>query len=828
VARGRFRVLRVLVTLCVVGALLAAAGGIALYFALLRDLPDLAPLEDYRPALTSVVVDRDGQPIGEFYEHRRRITPLEELPNHLVQAFIAAEDDTFYEHAGVDYVSILRAAWANLRAGGETRQGASTITQQMVKQLLLTPERTYRRKLREMILARRIEQRVSKEQILFLYLNEIYFGAGAYGVGEAARTYFAKDVRTISVSEGALLAGLPKAPGRNSPYRNPERAEARRRYVIERLSEEGYIDPDTREAALAEIPELAAPPGESDFDVAAYFVEQVRRALVEKLGNETVLRGGLTVETTLDLKLQRAAMASVRGGLEDLDRRQGYSGPVRRIADDDREAELARLAEQNDLLSEDGELLAEFPEHESLLGMVVAVDKRASRARVAFAPGFFGTVALEEVSWARPRDLKTRAREVTDITEVFATGDVAHFRPAVAGDDSGEEELRVTLVQKPEAQAALLSFDVASGEVLAMVGGYDFAGSEFNRATQALRQPGSAFKPLIYAAALHHGYTPASVLYDRPVVYEDKTTGFVWRPENYGRRFLGPLTMSEALARSVNNATLHLLRDVGVSKVIRFARRLGIESPLTKDLSLALGSSPVTLLELTRAYGVLASSGRRVTPRFVRRVTDRDGEVLLQDLELAAEASATPSDPGADETVSFAGEDGEDESVAEDGDRLLTAQEAYLGARLVRSVVDHPRGTGRRARSLGRPLAGKTGTTNDQGDAWFIGFSPEVVTGVWVGFDSKKVLGVAETGGRAALPIWLEYMKAALSDRPVRDFPIPSGIVFARVDGKTGELADSGSETTSFLAFIAGTEPTRNRDSGTTTAEDRRRLRSDF
>ncbi|NNL84657.1 MAG: penicillin-binding protein, partial [Myxococcales bacterium] len=293
-ARGRFRVLRVLVTLFVVGALLAAAGGIALYFALLRDLPDLAPLEDYRPALTSVVLDRDGQPVGEFYEHRRRITPLEELPNHLIQAFIAAEDDTFYEHAGVDYVSILRAAWANLRAGGETRQGASTITQQMVKQLLLTPERTYRRKLREMILARRIEQRFSKEQILFLYLNEIYFGAGAYGVGEAARTYFAKDVRTISVSEAALLAGLPKAPGRNSPYRNPERAEARRRYVVERLAEEGYIDPETREVALAEIPELAAPPGESDFDVAAYFVEEVRRTLVEELGNETVLRGGLT------------------------------------------------------------------------------------------------------------------------------------------------------------------------------------------------------------------------------------------------------------------------------------------------------------------------------------------------------------------------------------------------------------------------------------------------------------------------------------------------------------------------------------------------------
>ncbi len=825
-ARGRFRVLRFLLIGCFAVGTLAVAGGIALYFVLLRDLPDLAPLEDYRPALTSVVLDRSGQTVGEFYEHRRRITPLAELPNHLIQAFVAAEDDTFYEHAGVDYVSIARAAWANLRAGGETRQGASTITQQMVKQLLLSPERTYRRKLREMILARRIEQRFSKDEILFLYLNEIYFGSGAYGVGEAARTYFAKDVRTITVSEAALLAGLPKAPGRNSPYRNPERAEARRRYVVERMFEEGYIDAATYAVAEAEQPELAAPPGESDFDVAAYFVEEVRRSLVEQLGNETVLRGGLTVETTLDLDLQRAAVGSVQGGLTQLDRRQGYAGPVRRVELADRDAELERLAQQNDLLSVEGELLAEFPEREALLGLVLGVDRRSQTAEIGFAPGFYGTAHLDDVAWARPRDLKTRARDMKAIAEIFSVGDVAHFRP-VPNPDEGDDALRVALVQTPEAQAALLSFDLESGEVLAMVGGYDFAASEFNRATQALRQPGSAFKPLIYAAALHHGYTPASILYDRPVVYEDKTTGFVWRPENYGRRFLGPLTMTEALARSVNNATIHLLRDVGVSKVIRFARQLGIESPLTKDLSLALGSSPVTLLELTRAYAVLAASGKRVTPRFVRRVLDRDGEVLLQNLELRAGGDPQAADRLDRETVAFAGD--ETDLTAPDGEgRILQEQEAYLAGRLVRAVVDHPRGTGRRARALGRPLGGKTGTTNDQGDAWFVGFSPEIVTGVWVGFDSKQVLGVSETGGRAALPIWLDYMKAALANRPVRDFAIPEGIVFARVDAKTGELASNRSEATDFLAFISGTEPRRDRTAGTTTAEDRRGLRSDF
>jgi penicillin-binding protein 1A len=424
---------------------------------------------------------------------------------------------------------------------------------------------------------------------------------------------------------------------------------------------------------------------------------------------------------------------------------------------------------------------------------------------------------------------------------------VARFLPqpdadAAAAED-GSPAVRVTLDQEPEVQGAVLCFDVNDGDVLALVGGRDFEESEFNRVVQARRQPGSAFKPIIYAAALGRDVTPASIIYDRPVVYDDPDSGFTWRPENYGRRFLGRLTLGEALARSVNNATIHLLKDVGIDYVMEFARRLGIEAPLERNLSLALGSNPVSLLELTRAYAVFPAGGREVKPRFIHRVLDREGEVLLEDVLLGEtpipEVAATgPEDKG---TGSGSGErELEPEApvaVAEGSEsapdalppgQLIAETHAYLATDLLRGVVNHPRGTGRRARSLGRPVAGKTGTTNDQGDAWFVGFSPDVATGVWVGYDEKRVLGRGETGGRAALPIWIDFMAAALSDRPARDFEVPEGIVFARVDTKTGQLASSQTETSLFQAFLEGTEPREQSTATTSTTDERRRLRLDF
>ncbi len=827
----------------------ALTGAVAFHLAFLRDLPDIESLDDYRPRLATRVLDRHGVQIGEFYNERRQLVAYEDVPPHVVDAFVAGEDSTFFEHAGIDYQSILRAAWVNLRAGG-VEQGASTITQQTVKTLLLTPERQLRRKVREMILARSLEQHLSKQEILYLYLNQIYFGSGAYGIGEAARTYFGKPVTELSVSEAALLAGLPKAPSRYSPFASPERAEGRRRYVLRRMREDDLIDEETYGEALAKPPLLAERRHPEQERAAAYFTEEVRRYLFEELGGDAVLNGGLVVETTLDAELQGAALAAVQRGLEDLDERQGYRGPLRHVARADFETELQRLAERNRLLPEEAASAPEagaaaapagsqpgdpeadpapvvpLPADRLLAGLVLSVDAKAQSARIGFGAGHEGRVELESVDWARPPEPSSPPRKVTSIDAVFREGDVALFAalPDEPLEDGEEPSLpAVTLRQAPIVQGALLSLEVESGDVLAMVGGYDFEESQFNRATQARRQPGSAFKPVIYAAALATGrYTPASVLFDRPVVYRDPLSGFVWRPQNYGRSFYGPITMRQALVRSVNNATVHLFRDVGVDFVIDFARRLGVESPLSRDLSLALGSSALSLLELTRAYAIFPAQGRRVMPVFVRRVLDGDGEVLLENVPLGGiPLAAEPVVPS--ELLDVAEAPLEESSLADE--LVIPAGQAYLATDLLRAVVSDPKGTGWRLRALRRPVAGKTGTTNDQGDAWFMGFSPNVVTGVWVGHDESQFLGWGETGSRAAAPIWVDFMAAALERRPMRDFSVPESIVFARIDRKTGLLADGSTQESVFQPFLAGTVPVETARTARTESEARDRLR---
>jgi len=884
------------ILLAAAGLLFAASigAGILFYLTFFRDLPDLRNIEDYQPALASRIYDRNGLVVGSFYEERRTLAPMTSIPRHVVQAFVAGEDSTFFTHAGIDYRSILRAAWVNLRAGGEIRQGASTITQQMVKGLLLTPERKFRRKIREMILARQIEQHFSKQEILYLYLNQIYFGHGAYGIREAARTYFGKDTLSLTVSEGALLAGLPKAPSRYSPFSSREEAEKRRRYVLTRMHEEGYLDKAGYAAALAELPALADVGFTRSDPAAAYFKEEVRRYLIDQLGAELVMRGGLTVETTLDIELQHAGVSALQQGLIDLDHRQGYRGPLRRVAALSLSDELHRLAEVNQLAPEEQPAMepttepttteptteptidaepSEKPDPAAwasarsaldkkggwLLGLVVAVDGETNTARVSFAPGIEGVVALEDVRWAREPDSSRRPYSVKSIDAVFVVGDVTRFS-ALAPEKQQEvpllepdtSPLRLTIHQVPEVQGALLSIDLASQEVLTMVGGYDFEKSQFNRATQARRQPGSAFKPIIeksqfnratqarrqpgsafkpiiYAASLAQDYTPATIVFDRPVVYTDEESGFIWRPRNYKRSFYGPITIREALARSVNNATVHLFRDVGVDFVIDYARKLGIESPLSRDLSLALGSSGVSLMEITRAYGVFAAGGRRVVPTFIRRVTDRDGKVLVEEVALGATGGEAIEETEVVEAVDAAtvvatpfGEE-----PPPDPNQVISPEEAFLATTLLQAVVEDPRGTGHRLRVLRTPLGGKTGTTNDQADAWFVGFSPDIATGVWVGHDETRFLGYGETGSRAAAPIWVAYMKAALRDRPKRNFPVPEGIEFARIDRKTGLLAQVGAEETVFQAFREGTVPTKTAASARSDSESRRELRLD-
>jgi penicillin-binding protein 1A len=894
---GGRRWLRLLLASLALLVLGGVAAMTAVYFAFLRDLPDLRTIADYRPSLASVVVDRHGKPIGEFFVERRRLTPMEQIPRHVVQAFVSGEDNTFFEHGGIDFRSILRAAWVNLLAGGEMKQGGSTITQQMVKGLLLSPEKKFRRKIREMILARRIEQHFSKEEILYLYLNQIYFGHGAYGVGDAARTYFGKEVSELSVSEGAQLAGLPKAPSKYSPFKAPQRAEQRRRYVLSRMHEDGAIDTPTFQAALADVPKLAEGPWQEDYAAAGYFTEEVRRHLFEVLGGDRVLAGGLRIETTLDADLQRAAVTALRAGLEALDHRQGYRGPLRRVDAKQIPETLEQLARENGLAppadQPEGEAEAEetpavsaapatpatrtaatpaappaseadpharlrerFEAQGPLTGVVLSVNDAKGSARIGFAPELSGEVKLEDVDWARPVNPEREPYTVSRIAEVFKRGDVVRFDlrppdappepPLAAAPASEDGELRVRLAQTPAVQGALLSFEAGSGDVVAFVGGYDFEKSEFNRVTQARRQPGSAFKPIIYGAALaqedaegHKRYTPASIIYDRPKVYTDQYTGLVWKPKNYGREFYGPITFRKALAKSINTAAVHLCDEVGIGEVIRYARRLGIESPIEPTLATALGTSGVSLLELTRAYAIFDNGGRRVVPRYIRRVTDRDGNVLLEKVALgtdfavaAAEAHAAAAEAEAEQPAEE-GEGSEAAAVAvarpperpSDPNQVIPPGDAYLMVDLLRAVVLE--GTGQKLRALGRPVAGKTGTTNDQYDAWFVGFSPDIATGVWVGHDVARFLGSGETGAKAAAPIWMDYMRAALAERPARDFAPPDSIVFARIDRESGLLAAHDGQDTVFQSFLAGTEPTQTADSQQATSEALQDLRED-
>jgi len=900
-----FRTAREFLRVTALLLILAAASGFWFYQQFLGDLPDLRGIEDYSPALTSLVLDRNGRLIAEFHEERRRLVPIGEIPRATQLAFVAAEDKSFFEHKGLDYSSILRAARANLLGGG-IKQGASTITQQTVKSLLLSPERTFRRKIREMVLARRIEEFFTKNEILYLYVNQIYFGHGAWGIGQAARDYFGKDVKDLSISESALLAGLPQRPSDYSPYRNPTSAERRRLYVLGRMLADGFIDEASYAEAVADPPEIRGHEDQDGLGNAEHFSEFVRRHLFDEIGGEAVLRDGLIIETTLDLELQRAAVAALRKGLEAHDHRQGYRGPLRQVESEALEAEILRLGEANaDLLVDESndpvvgvlvealgadraetdaatglgatdpaELAARegladlftptpsLPWDTPLEGIVVSVEPESQSARVAFGPGVEGRVDLKDVNWAREPNPKRRPRPVKRIEDIFAPGDVARFLrladhppPDKNEDESpaGEVPLpppaRLGLHQSPIVEGALLSFENGTGDVLAMVGGYDYRGSEFNRATQAKRQPGSAFKPFIYGAALEKGYTPVSEVVDRPVVYTDPVSGFVWAPRNYGRRFFGPMPLRNALKKSINNATVHLFRDLGVDFVIDYANRFGIQSPMVRDLSLALGSSSMTLLELTTAYSVFPNKGRLVPPRFIKRVTRRDGTVLVEDVFLAHPPEEPPpavaaQGPGPGTTLAAAATErplasapveGEepgaesplDEELELEEDRVISEADAYLMSDLLAAVVQE--GTGRGLLRLGRPLAGKTGTTNEQGDAWFMGFSPDLTTGVWVGHDDNSVLGFGETGAGAALPIWRDFMRVALAERDVRDFEVPADhIVFQRIDRDTGLIADASTKNAYFQPFIEGTEPKRSVSQRESASDARRALREDI
>lgn len=735
------------------------------YTYLIAGLPSIETLDDYQPNLVTTVYARDGRVIGEFCLEKRVVVPFEKVPKHLINAFLAAEDSKFYEHKGISYSGILRAMGKNLMAGRFV-QGGSTITQQLAKTFFLTPERKLSRKVKEAVMAYRIEKHLKKDEILHLYLNQIYFGNGAYGVQTASESYFGKNVEDIDLAEAAFLAGLPKAPTKYSPYTNYEAAKQRQEFVLSRMVEEQLISPEAGQKAMRKRLEFKPRRAESLW-VGPYFTEHVRRHLEDKFGEELLYKKGLKVYTTLDVDMQKAANIAVREGLREHDKRRGYRGPKRVLkTEEETEAFVAEAARRfvYDPI-EAGEIYEAVITHVNTRDMALRVD----------LGGRTGAIAASDMEWAKhynPSNEPDGGRQA-ELKTLFHKGEIIEVQ-VKALPPGKNSVIPLRLEQEPLAQASLMAMEPETGMVRAMVGGADFSKSQFNRATQAQRQPGSSFKPIIYTAAIDRGYTPATIVIDSPIVFDETIKEEAWRPRNYDEQFYGPTTVREALARSRNIITIKILKDIGIEYAVTYAKALGINSPLARDLSLALGSSAVTLSEMTTAFATLANMGARPEPIYITRVTDNSGNKVLEENISSSTAAVTP-------------------------------QTAYLMTSLMQSVIEG--GTGSRARALGRPAAGKTGTTNNLNDAWFMGYVPGLVAGSWVGYDNEKPLGHGETGSTAALPIWLRFMQGATSRMPVRSFTVPEGLEFTKIDPETGLLASSSTQEAVFEVFKEGTAP---------------------
>ena len=775
------------------------------YFAyLMVSLPKVDRLADYKPPIVSQVFGDDGSLVGEFYIERRKVIEINRIPRRLIQAFVSAEDANFYQHKGLDFLGIARAMFKNV-IHLRKKEGASTITQQVAKSMLLTPEKKFSRKLKEAILATRMEKKLSKDEILYIYLNQIYMGAGAYGVQLAAETYFAKNVDQLNLAEMAMLAGLPKAPNSYSPIKNLEKAKERQSYVLERMVKEGYITQAEADYAK-KTPIVIKSLKKVNSEQSAYFLEQIRQQLEEKYGEERLYKEGLNIYTTMNAEMQKGAYEAVVNGLKAVDKRQGFRGPLKYLAESEVEGYCEKI--------EDGIDLAALKQGATYNGVVTAVD--AAKGNVTVRVGDrTGTLLKKDMAWAGKLTLQNSFGKLPEKTKGLSLGSVIEVQvltPEVEGKGAS-----FALDQTPEAQAALYAMDPRTGGVKAVVGGYDYKKSQFNRATQARRNAGSAFKPIIYGAALEKGLTAATIIDDSPVEYNsggDKA----WKPKNYDSIYRGNVTMREALTSSINMVSIKILEKIGVGTAVEFAKRLGFTSTIEPNLAIALGATSVTPAELTAAYGVYASGGYRVTPYFITKVADRDGKVLEEiptpvlsaftNSTTAVTITASGSNPP---TVQIGAEPPKPAAAAAPPAlpppvQVVSPEVSYIITNLMQSVVNS--GTGQRAKAVGRPVAGKTGTTNESKDAWFVGFIPQLVAGVWVGFDQERSLGAGGTGGAAAAPIWAEFMQKAVAGMPVQNFTPPANITFATINPKTGRLAREGSDGSLQECFISGSEPT--------------------
>ncbi|MBG0789213.1 MAG: PBP1A family penicillin-binding protein [Desulfovibrionaceae bacterium] len=742
---------------------LAGVGGaVWLYNWAAKDLPGFKNITDYNPPLVTTVYAKDNQVLGYFYKEKRFLVTLDQMSGWVPKAFLASEDASFYEHEGVDLTAIVRAFKANMMAG-RTKQGGSTITQQIIKRLLLTSEKSYQRKLKEAILAFRLEKYLTKEEILTIYLNHIFLGAHSYGVEAASRTYFARHATDLTLAQAAMLAGLPQAPSRYNPYRNFDLAKQRQRYVLDQMHRLNWITDDQYHEAVNEAIVLEAMPDPS-WKTGAYYLEEVRRRLIDTYGEEATYNGGLTVTTPCDLRHQAIAEKAVRRGLINSAKRRGWTGPIGTFTPADVPAILEEGPQDTENIMDKTNLMKAW---------VSAVYQ--DKAVVRFGR-FHGVIPLKSMWWVREPDPKKSHEDVpnpTDARKVLKKGDVVWVTVEEA-PESEEGTWVLDLERKPEVEGALVSMKPDTGEVLALVGGYGFEKSQFNRATQAKRQPGSAFKPIVYSAALDSGFTASSIVLDAPIVYANDAEGKLWRPQNFEGTFDGPTLLRTALVKSKNLCTIRVAQKIGIRTIIDRAKAMGLETDFPYDLSVSLGSASVSLMNLCQAYTTFPRGGSWIRPRTVLSVKSAWGEDMYT------------SEP---EMVD-----------------AFSPQTAYIMASLMKQVVRN--GTGWRARVLKRPVAGKTGTSNNEQDAWFMGYAPYLLTGVYVGFDELTPMGKWETGSRAASPIWVDYRKQVEEEFPYQDFTQPPGIVMVKVDGATGKLASPSSSTEFFLPFKEGTEPT--------------------
>ncbi|WP_315751087.1 MULTISPECIES: penicillin-binding protein 1A [unclassified Bradyrhizobium] len=774
--------------------LTGAAGMAGLFWHFSKDLPDYSQLQKYEPAVMTRVHAADGSLLGEYARERRLYLPIQAVPKLVINAFLAAEDKNFYEHGGIDFSGMARAALLYVQHFGSDRrpQGASTITQQVAKNFLLTNEVSFSRKIKEALVAMRIERAYSKDKILELYLNEIYLGSGAYGVAAAALVYFDKSVNELTVAEASYLAALPKMPGSLHPIRNHDRAIERRNYVIDRLFENGWINKADADRARREPIAISNHASSARTFAGEFFAEEARRDLFERYGEKKLYEGGLSVHTTLDPKIQVMARKTMVAGLVRYDEDQGYRGAVSNLdISGDWGVKLAEIKSLSDI---------------SPWRMAVVLETSDQSARIGFQPGRelggalskerqTGLISLDGVKWARAASGNGRGRMPSSVAQVLRPGDVIYVDPLYKEGRPVEGQYR--LEQLPEVSGAMVVMEPNTGRVVAMVGGFSFDQSQFNRATQAYRQPGSTFKPIVYSAALDNGYTPSSMMVDAPIEVDQGEGGGVWRPDDFSSgKYLGPTTLRNALRLSLNTVTVRLAQDIGMPLISEYARRFGIYDEVPNYLSYSLGTGETTVMRMVTAYAMIANGGRRVKPTLIDRIQDRYGHTIFR--HDARECRGCDAPDGWHNQA--------EPQLVDRREQVLDTMTAYQITELMEGVVQG--GTAIALKEVGKPIAGKTGTTNEAKDVWFVGFSPDLVVGLYVGYDKPRSLGRTAQAARITAPIARDFMRLALFDKPATPFKIPAGIKLVRVDAKSGMRAGPGQANGAILEpFKPGTAP---------------------